>query len=82
MTDYEPPVRVFATRMQEPPSEGKLDLRIRLHRGRKDDVVYIRGDLVWALIEAADLGDDLPVDGSLHQAAQAAYNALIYGDDL
>ena len=81
MTDYEPPVRVFATRMQEPPSEGKLDLRIRAHRGRKDDVVYIRGDLVWALIEAAG-EEDLPVDRSLHQAAQAAYNALIYGDDL
>ena len=81
MTDYEPPVRVFAQRLQEPPSEGKLNLRIRLHRGRDDDVSYIRGDLVWALIKAAG-EEGLLIDRSLHQAVEAAYNAMTYGDDL
>ena len=54
MADYEPPVRVFATRLQEPPSQGKLNLRISPWRQRRDDVEYIRADFLEQVIAEID----------------------------
>ena len=54
MTDYEPPKVVFAHRLQEPPSQGKLNLKIHDHRWRPDDVVYVRADLLEAVIAEID----------------------------
>ena len=36
---------VFAHRLQEPPSKGKLNLKITDYRSRADDVPYVRADL-------------------------------------
>ena len=54
MADYEPPKVVFAQRLQEPPSKGKLNLRIQDHRWRPDDVEYVRSDFLRDLLAEID----------------------------
>ena len=79
MSDYEPPVRVFATRLQEPPSQGKLDFRIHDHRWRRDDVEYIRADFMEQVIAEIDAhGILLPVSEKRRTNAviEAARSAL------
>ena len=79
MADYEPPKVVFAHRLQEPPSKGKLNERIHDHRWRPDDVKYVRADFLEAVIEEIDArGIIAPVSGKRRTNAviEAARDAL------
>ena len=79
MTDYEPPKVVFAHRLQEPPSKGKLNERIHDHRWRPDDVKYVRADFLEAVIEEIDARGTTPLVGGRrrHNAViEAARSAL------
>ena len=54
-----PPPVIYASRLQEPPSQGELDERCHKWRRRPDDVEYWRRDLLGfmenALLEITDM---------------------------